>query len=98
MKITFVNRTGEDQTIDIRFRYSFGVNFLMDTDAEGDMTDCLIDGDICGVAFCSPRDRICKATGRKVALTRALAYRFVKLERAQIWRTYFTQTNKKFRV
>ena len=41
-----------------------------------------------GVAKCVPEDNFCKATGRKLSLTRALA-KWPKDLRQQIWECYF---------
>jgi hypothetical protein len=46
-----------------------------------------------GEAVCKPPDNFCKATGRKIALKRAIAFAS-RSERREIWQNYFRVCNK----
>lgn len=48
-----------------------------------------------GTATCSPRDEFKKATGRKIALARAMAHLGLEREaRAALWTSYLTQVGR----
>lgn len=59
------------------------------------------DGDSLGLlsvdyAYCHTNDNFCRATGRKIALTRALdGLKLDKETRQKIWKTYFEKVGKK---
>lgn len=45
---------------------------------------------VSGGAYCRPPDQFCKATGRRIALTKALkASNLTKEERREVWTEYF---------
>ena len=45
-----------------------------------------------GVSYCTINDVFCKETGRKIALTRAIAESFIpKTERKKIWEVYLNR-------
>jgi hypothetical protein len=50
---------------------------------------------IAEVAICSPKDNFCKATGRKIALTKVMKNFNDKEFRTAIWNKYFSLTKKK---
>ena len=80
---------------------NFQLSFLHDHEAR--MTECWLREltptgtmvDIYrGHAYCHNKDNFCKATGRKIALTRALQHNFTRNERKQIWDQYFVKVRR----
>lgn len=50
----------------------------------------------CGIAYLHPNDRYCKATGRKIALARAIEH-LERGMRTQIWKAYFEYIGASYR-
>lgn len=48
-----------------------------------------------GEAHCHPNDNFCRATGRKIALSRAITAIPNKKTRKEIWEKYFEKVGKK---
>ena len=87
MKITFKFWGNEDKTVTVDFHHHTAEK----------VTDCMIDNLFSGRSYCTPQDQFCRATGRKIALARALRNINVNKDmRRQIWKEYFKAIGKNY--
>ena len=86
--------TVNDQEYRVRFRHE--VKKFVN---EHRLVCCTINDGEEEYALCNPKDQFCKATGRKIALARALKnMNFDKPSRRQFWAEYFRLTNKQYKT
>ncbi len=91
---------GAEYKIVFGYEDSGGITWGGRTTSHRSITCELIDaegkGAALGVAACHPKDNFCRETGRKLALTRAIAG-FDKAHRAAIWAVYLHRGDSVFR-
>ena len=90
----------EGITYDVRWYHTN--NHIQGKNRKGSLTECMIleriDEQLIeivgqGVAKCSKKDNFCKATGRKIALARAIKENFTKEGRKIFWDAYLAFQN-----